>query len=81
MIALILGALSLLLGFLLAVFTSRSISSPIRNLTASMLEPAEGNFDVVLQGLGRKDEIGEIANAVERFKVRSAEKAEAETRS
>ncbi|SFV14788.1 methyl-accepting chemotaxis protein [Bradyrhizobium arachidis] len=79
MIALILGALSLLLGFLLAVFTSRSISSPIRNLTASMLELAEGNFDVVLKGLGRKDEIGEIANAVERFKVRSAEKAEAET--
>jgi methyl-accepting chemotaxis protein len=43
-----------------------------------MLELAEGNFDVVLPGLGRKDEIGGIAGAVERFKVKAAEKAQAE---
>jgi len=78
-IALILGAVSMLLGFALSVLTSRSISNPIRELTASMLDLAEGNFDVVLHGLGRKDEIGEIAGAVERFKVKAAEKAEAET--
>ncbi|OPY95245.1 hypothetical protein A5906_09325 [Bradyrhizobium sacchari] len=78
-IALILFALSLLLGLALSVFTSRSISKPLRKLTASMLDLADGNFDVVLHGLRRKDEIGEIANAVQRFKVRAVEKAEAET--
>src|SRR5260370_13795516 len=40
-----------------------------------MLQLADGKFDVVLPGLGRKDEIGEIAQAVETFKVKAAEKA------
>ena len=35
-----------------------------------------GNFDVVLPGLGRKDEIGEMAGAVEEFKVQAVAKAE-----
>jgi len=47
-------------------------------LTAAMKELAGGNFDVVLPGLGRKDEIGDVAQAVETFKVKSAEKAKAE---
>ena len=34
---------------------------------------ADGNFAVVLPGLGRKDEIGDVAGAVEKFKVRRAE--------
>ena len=44
-----------------------------------MLDLAEGNSNVVLHGVSRKDEIGEIAGAVERFKVKAAEKAQAET--
>ena len=39
---------------------------------------ADGNFDVVLPGLGRKDEIGEMAQAVETFKAKAAEKADRE---
>ena len=41
-----------------------------------MRELASGNFDVVLPGLGRKDEIGEMASAVEEFKVQAVAKAE-----
>ncbi|MEZ2147936.1 methyl-accepting chemotaxis protein [Bradyrhizobium sp. DN5] len=74
----VLGILSLLIGVALSVVTSRSISTPIRTLTGSMLELANGNFDVVLPGLGRRDEIGAIASAVERFKLKAAEKARAE---
>ncbi|WP_225190503.1 HAMP domain-containing protein [Bradyrhizobium sp. USDA 336] len=51
----------------------------MRELRASMLDLSEGNSNVVLHGVGRKDEIGEIAGAVERFKVKAAEKAQAET--
>jgi len=42
----------------------------------AMRELASGNFDVVLPGLGRKDEIGEMAGAVEEFKVQAVAKAE-----
>jgi methyl-accepting chemotaxis protein len=76
MIAISVGAfvLCLTLAFLIA----RSIVRPVKGLTAGMLELADGNFDVVLPGLGRKDEVGEIAQAVEMFKKKSAEKAKAE---
>lgn len=35
----------------------------------AMRELASGNFDVVLPGLGRNDEFGEMAGAVEEFKL------------
>ena len=66
----------LLLGS--AMFAFFTIAKPMRALTGGMLELADGNFDVVLPGLGRKDEIGDVAAAVETFKVKSAEKARAE---
>jgi methyl-accepting chemotaxis protein len=58
--------------------TARSTVKPIRALTGGMLQLADGNFDVVLPGLGRKDEVGDIAAAVETFKVKAAEKARLE---
>ena len=44
-------------------------------MTAAMIELAKGNFAIVLPGLGRADEIGEIAQAVETFKVNAKQKA------
>ena len=43
-----------------------------------MRELAEGNFEVVLPGLGRGDEVGDMAQAVETFKVKAEQKARAE---
>ncbi len=54
------------------------VSRPLSALTASMLKLAEGNFNIVLPGLGRHDEVGAIAGAVEKFKIKAAEKAQAE---
>jgi methyl-accepting chemotaxis protein len=72
----------LILGIALAagaaVFAVFTIARPLRALTAGMLELAGGNFSVVLAGLGRKDEIGEIAGAVETFKIKAAEQARLE---
>ncbi|PWB61606.1 MAG: methyl-accepting chemotaxis protein [Bradyrhizobiaceae bacterium] len=62
----------------IAFLTSRSIVKPVAGLTAGMKELADGNFDVVLPGLGRTDEVGEMAEAVETFKVKAAEKAQRE---
>jgi methyl-accepting chemotaxis protein len=77
----IIAALTLLVGGLIAFFLARGVSNPITALTQSMRELAAGNFDVVLPGLGRKDEVGNIAKAVDEFKVReAAEKAEQDRR-
>ena len=60
------------------VFSVFTIARPMQSLTVSMRKLASGDFSVVLPGLGRKDEIGDIAGAVEEFKVRAEEKARAE---
>jgi methyl-accepting chemotaxis protein len=76
MIALAVGALAL--GLLVAFLIARSIVKPVSGLTAGMKKLADGNFDVVLPGLGRQDEVGDMAQAVETFKVKAAEKAQRE---
>jgi methyl-accepting chemotaxis protein len=58
---------------------SSRVSNPLQQLSGAMRKLAGGDFDVVLPGLERKDEIGAMANAVEEFKVLSAEKARQET--
>ncbi|MGD0849959.1 methyl-accepting chemotaxis protein [Bradyrhizobium sp.] len=65
-----------LLGGALAVLLGKSISRPMIAMCKAMRELAGGNFDVVLPGLGRKDELGEMAGAVEEFKVQAVAKAE-----
>jgi methyl-accepting chemotaxis protein len=65
-----------LLGGMLAVILGRGISQPMIVMCKAMRELAGGNFDVVLPGLGRKDEVGEMAGAVEEFKMQAIAKAE-----
>jgi methyl-accepting chemotaxis protein len=56
-------------------FIGRSVSNPMSAMRAAMIELANGNFAIVLPGLGRADEIGEIAQAVETLKVNTEQKA------
>src|SRR5262249_60464075 len=60
------------------LYIGRSVSKPLGAMTAAMVELARGNFAIVLPGLGRPDEIGEIAQAVEAFKVNAERKAHEE---
>jgi methyl-accepting chemotaxis protein len=69
---------SLALGIVLALLIGRTISKPVVGLCAGMRELADGNFQVVLPGLGRGDEVGDMAQAVETFKVKAEEKARAD---
>ena len=69
---------SMVLGIVLAWLIGRAISRPVIGLCAGMRELADGNFDVVLPGLGRGDEVGDMAQAVETFKVKAEQKARAE---
>ena len=69
---------SLVLGIVLAWLIGRAISKPVMGLCAGMRELAEGNFEVILPGLGRGDEVGDMAQAVETFKVKAEQKAREE---
>jgi methyl-accepting chemotaxis protein len=60
------------------VFSVTTIARPMAALTRVMKELADGNFAVVLPGLGRKDEIGDVAAAVEGFKIKAEQKAREE---
>jgi methyl-accepting chemotaxis protein len=71
------GIVLLLVG-LVSILVARGTAKAMRNMTAAMRELASGRLDVVLPGLGRRDEIGEIAGAVEAFKVTAVEKAQQE---
>ena len=71
-----LAAGGFLLGAALALVLGRGISRPMSEMCKAMRELAGGNFDVVLPGLGRRDELGEMAGAVEEFKMQAIAKAE-----
>jgi methyl-accepting chemotaxis protein len=63
---------------LLAVFFGHRIASSIARMTQAMQKLASGDFAVVLPGLGRADEVGDMAQAVETFKIRAKQKADDE---
>jgi methyl-accepting chemotaxis protein len=53
----------------------RNVVNPILGIADGVDKLAAGNFAVVLPGLGRKDEIGRMAQAVETFKSKAIERA------
>jgi methyl-accepting chemotaxis protein len=73
---LVLAAGGFLLGGTLALLLGKGISGPMTAMCRAMRELAGGNFNVVLPGLGRRDELGEMADAVEEFKLQAIAKAE-----
>jgi len=79
------GGELLLLGLLVAASgtaIAHGIVGPVHGVTAAMKRLAGGDNSVAIPGLGRRDEVGEIADAVEVFKeakIRN-DKLEAEQR-
>jgi methyl-accepting chemotaxis protein len=70
---------AILFGAGMTLLISRRVTGPLQSIQQAMLKVAEGDFSVVLPGLDRKDEIGDVSNAVEKFKVLASEKARRET--
>ncbi|MBH5398817.1 methyl-accepting chemotaxis protein [Bradyrhizobium sp. CNPSo 4010] len=80
-------AAGLALGVVIALFTSRSIAGPIQDMTSAMGKLAAADMSVAIPGVGRADEVGEMAGAVQVFKENMidadrlrAEQAQAEAR-
>jgi methyl-accepting chemotaxis protein len=76
----ILGAV--ILGIILlgvTLLATRSVTAPLTGLVGAMRRLAAGRFEGVLPGLHRKDEIGEMAGAVEMFKAKAIEQVRRES--
>jgi methyl-accepting chemotaxis protein len=57
------------------LWATRSVVRPLGGIVAGMHKLASGEFNLVLPGLDRRDEIGAMAQAVEAFKLKAVEKA------
>jgi methyl-accepting chemotaxis protein len=66
-------------GIVVSFLIGRNISRPVVAMSKAMRELAVGNFEVQLPGLDRRDEVGQMAHAVEDFKVQAIAKAERDT--
>jgi methyl-accepting chemotaxis protein len=73
----VIGAAAVCIG-LFAIFFGQRIANSIAGMTHAMQKLAAGDFGVVLPGLGRSDEVGEMAQAVETFKIIAKQKADDE---
>jgi methyl-accepting chemotaxis protein len=71
----VLGVGGFIIGALLAMLLGRGIAKPMTAMCVAMRRLAAGDFEVVLPGLGRRDELGDMASAVEEFKVQAVAKA------
>lgn len=66
------------LGLVVAMMVVRQFLNPLGALTGAFNRLAAGAGDVEVQGLDRKDEMGDLARAYHRFRQQSREKLEAE---
>src|SRR3546814_13204248 len=64
---------ALVLGTLTALFIGRGISRPVITMTQAMGALAGGDQTVEIPAQSRRDEIGEMAKAVQVFKVNAVE--------
>ena len=62
------GLIGLLLGLTVISLTSRMVSRPIRRMADLMTRLANHDHDIEIRGIQRRDEVGEIAKALQVFK-------------
>jgi PAS domain S-box-containing protein len=70
---LVLAGLTALLAVALAGLIGRGISKSLAGMSTTMTELASSNLDVAIPGLGRRDEVGAMAKAVQVFKDNAIE--------
>jgi len=67
-----------LLAVAMGWFLSRGIATPVRGMTQSMNRLAAGELETAVPSLGRRDEVGQMAGAVQTFKDAAIEKVRLE---
>jgi methyl-accepting chemotaxis protein len=72
--SLIAAGIVLAVSLAVSVFMAGRITKPLNLMTSAMKELAGGKLDVKVPGIGRSDELGEMAATVEVFKTNAAER-------
>jgi methyl-accepting chemotaxis protein len=72
------GGLTLLIMLAVSALVARGITKPLHRMTVAMNDLAGGRLDVEVPGIGRHDEVGEMAGAVEVFKTNAVARQELE---
>ena len=67
------AAAGVVVGTLIAVFLGRHIGAPLQAMAAAMDRLRNNDLAVEIPGVGRSDEVGQMADAVEVFKQQSVE--------
>jgi|SaaInlStandDraft_7_1057024.scaffolds.fasta_scaffold03298_5 methyl-accepting chemotaxis protein len=68
----------IVIAAIVSIVSARSIVGPIKSIISVMEELTNGNLEVVIQGLERSDENGDMARAVEIFQQNAVEKTRLE---
>ncbi|MEI7609360.1 MAG: HAMP domain-containing methyl-accepting chemotaxis protein, partial [Rhodospirillaceae bacterium] len=74
-----LSIIAVVLGLVVATVIARSIIGPVNDMTAVMSRLAHGDLTVMVPALSNKDEIGEMARAVQVFKDNAKENEKLKT--
>ncbi len=82
-ISAILAGSALFLTLVIVLLVGRQIANPVRAMTQQMRALAKGELDITIAAKGRRDELGDMADALEVFRhnaleVRAAEQRERE---
>ena len=72
------AGLVLMVTLVVSVLVARGITRPLQRMTVAMKALAGGKLDVEVPGIGRHDEVGEMAEAVEVFKSNAAARLDLE---
>ncbi|WP_417431905.1 HAMP domain-containing methyl-accepting chemotaxis protein [Kiloniella sp.] len=59
---------AIVIGIILSFLTGRMIAGPVNNMTSAMNKLANGDLETAIPAVGQKDEIGDMAEAVQVFK-------------
>ena len=59
---------AIIIGIILSFLTGRMIAGPVNNMTSTMNKLANGDLETAIPAVGQKDEIGDMAEAVQVFK-------------
>src|ERR1035437_278327 len=63
---------------LVTLVIARKMSKALIAMASSVTKLGEGDFEIELPGLNRRDELGDMARSIEKFKIKIAEKVEAD---
>jgi methyl-accepting chemotaxis protein len=72
--SLLAAAVVLLFTLAVSTFVAQRITRSLQSMTAAMKDIAGGRLDAEVPGIGRSDEVGEMAEAVEIFKRNAVER-------